>query len=165
MLATIARPDCNNNLHHNNCGGRGCCGCHWCGRSNGYEYGHRTTYAGGGGDVKLMGALSVWLGFSLTWKVLLVSSLLAIAGTFFVIVYSSLTRGVMNTKDKYTATGKTPKGQKPQKETMEQRTRRRAMGFAVPVALATWAVVAYYLPSFPWLDQPVAAVATVAPAE
>ena len=120
---------------------------------------------GGGGDVKLMGALSVWLGFSLTWKVLIVSSILAIGGTFLVIVYSSLTRGVMNTKDKYTATGKTPKGQKPQKETIEQRTRRRAMGFAVPVALATWSVVAYYLPSFPWLDEPVAAVANVAPAQ
>lgn len=106
---------------------------------------------GGGGDVKLMGGLAVWLGFELTGLVLIASTVCAGLGTFIVMIYSSLTRGMMNTKDKYTATGKTPKGQKPKKETTEQRAARRTMGYAVPVALATWAIVVWRLPEFPWV--------------
>ena len=106
---------------------------------------------GGGGDVKLMGGLAVWLGFELTGMVLIASTVCAGTCTFFVIVYSSLTRGVMKTKDIYTATGKTPKGKKPKKETQEQKARRRTMGYAVPVALATWAIVVWRLPEFPWM--------------
>ena len=106
---------------------------------------------GGGGDVKLMGGLAMWLGFELTGLVLIASTICAGLGTFGIMIYSSLTRGMMTTKDKYTATGKTPKGHKPKKETAEERTRRRTMGYAVPVALATWAIVVWRLPEFPWI--------------
>lgn len=106
---------------------------------------------GGGGDVKLMGGLAMWLGFELTGMVLIASTVCAGVGTFGVMIYSSLNRGMVRTKDKYTATGKTPKGQKPKKETVEDRTRRRTMGYAVPVALATWVIVAWRLPEFPWV--------------
>lgn len=107
--------------------------------------------SGGGGDVKLMGGLAMWLGFKLTLMVLVGSMFVAIIGTGFVIVSSVFSRGLYNTKDKYLATGKLKKGEKPKKETLEQRQNRRPMGYAVPVALATWTVVVWQLPEFPWI--------------
>lgn len=117
--------------------------------------------SGGGGDVKLMGALGVWLGGKLTLMVLVGSTLMAAIGTFFVIVFKATTHGVWASKDRYLATGKTKKGQKPKQETLEQKQKRRTMGYAVPVALATWLVVTWQLPKFPWMTteaepQPVA---------
>lgn len=109
--------------------------------------------SGGGGDVKLMGALSVWLGFRLTLMVLVSSTLLAAFGTLLVIIKAMFSKGVYATKDQYLATGKTPKGKKPKKETLDQRLRRRPMGYAVPVALATWLVVVWQLPEYPWVGN------------
>ena len=124
--------------------------------------------SGGGGDVKLMGALGVWLGGKLTLMVLVGSTLMAAIGTFFVIVFKATRHGVWASKDRYMATGKLKKGEKPKKETLEQKQKRRTMGYAVPVALATWLVVAWQIPKFPWMtaepeQQPVAAAS--APAE
>lgn len=104
--------------------------------------------SGGGGDVKLIGGLSVWLGWRLTGFVLLGSTGFAAIGTFFILVYSMLFKGVWKTKNKYTsgAARDAKKGEKPKKETVADRVARRPMGFAVPVALATWLVVAWKLP-------------------
>ena len=118
--------------------------------------------SGGGGDVKLMGALGVWLGGKLTLMVLVGSTLMAAIGTFFVIVFKATRHGVWASKDRYLGTGKTKKGEKPKRETLEQKQKRRTMGYAVPVALATWLVVAWQIPKFPWMTaepepQPVAA--------
>jgi len=113
--------------------------------------------SGGGGDVKLMGGLSMWLGWKLTIMVLVGSVAFAAVGTFMVIVGSMFSRGVYDTKDKYVATGKLKKGEKPKKETIEQRQYRRPMGYAVPVALATWVVVVWQLPQFPWIGGKVLA--------
>jgi len=113
--------------------------------------------SGGGGDVKLMGGLSMWLGWKLTIMVLIGSVAFAAVGTFGVIVYSMFSRGVYDTKDKFLATGKLKKGEKPKKETMTQRQHRRPMGYAVPVALATWVVVVWQLPEFPWIGKKVLA--------
>lgn len=104
---------------------------------------------GGGGDVKLMGALSVWLGFRLTLLVLILSTILVIIGTGSVVLWTILTKGFRGTQDKYLATGKTKKGDKPKAETVEERQRRRVMGYAVPVAAATWLVMLYKLPTLP----------------
>jgi len=109
--------------------------------------------SGGGGDVKLMGGLSVWLGWKLTIMVLIGSVFVAMVGTVYVLVSSMFSRGVYGTKDKYLATGKLKKGEKPKKETVEQRVHRRPMGYAVPVALATWTVVLWQLPKFPWIGD------------
>ena len=89
---------------------------------------------GSGGGVKLMGGLSMWLGWKLTIMVLIGRVAFAAVGTFGVIVYSMFSRGVYDTKDKFLATGKLKKGEKPKKETMTQRQHRRPMGYAVPVA-------------------------------
>ena len=95
---------------------------------------------GGGGDVKLMGALSVWLGFTMTLWVMIGSTLLVIIGTFGVIAWSVMNRGVDKTRGAYGVAGKS------RTEAAQPRTQRRVMAYAVPVALATWAVVLWQLP-------------------
>ena len=107
---------------------------------------------GGGGDVKLMGALSVWLGFRLTMMVLISSTVFVIMATTAVLVWELMARGLQRTRKKYLGTGKQLSKKKPaKKETVQQKGKRRIMAFAVPVALATWCVVIYKLPTFPFL--------------
>ena len=108
---------------------------------------------GGGGDVKLMGALSVWLGFRLTILVLIGSTVFVLVGTLGVIVWGMVTRGMVKTQEKYVAVSEGKKGKKPKAETLQQRQQRRVMAYAVPVALATWVVVIYELRTFPFLEQ------------
>lgn len=102
--------------------------------------------SGGAGDVKLMGALSVWLGFRLTLYVMFVSILAVLVGTVAVVVYSLLTSGFRKTQSQYTGTGKTQSGAKPTAETVADKQKRRFMAFATPVALATWAVLLWKAP-------------------
>lgn len=90
---------------------------------------------GGGGDVKLMGALSVWLGLRLTMLVLIASTVLVICITL-VVTAVAMVRG----------------GFKRQQLSAEERRQRRLVPFAIPVALATWIVIAWKLPT---LDNPV----------
>ncbi len=106
---------------------------------------------GGGGDVKLMGALSVWLGFKMTLAVLVLSTLFVISGTSLVILWSFITNGARRTKSKYLATGKEQPGKKKKAspETVAQKQKRRIMAFAGPVALATWVVLLWKLPLLP----------------
>ena len=100
---------------------------------------------GGGGDVKLMGALSVWIGFKATCLVLVFSTIFVIAGTIGVMAFGVLTHGMYRTKEIYLASGQSPNGLRPAAETAVQRQSRRIMGYAPPVALATWLVVAWNL--------------------
>ena len=79
---------------------------------------------GGGGDVKLMGALSVWLGLKMTLAVLFVSTLLVLAATVVVVVSSLMKYGARGTREKYLATGKTPVGKKPLTESRDQKIGR-----------------------------------------
>ncbi|MGE0376458.1 MAG: prepilin peptidase [Planctomycetaceae bacterium] len=105
---------------------------------------------GGGGDVKLMGALSVWLGFTLTLNVLVASTLMVIFGTAAVMTWSMLTKGIRRTQDRYLAAGKSSsKTDRAASKTAAQRQQRRVMGYAVPVALATWVILLYQLPTLP----------------
>ncbi len=98
----------------------------------------------GGGDVKLLGALSVWLGPALTLKVLLASLVFVIAGTFGLLVGSMMTRGWRATRRRY---GRDSSGTAREAkdghaaETSADRQTRRVMAFAMPVALATWSVL------------------------
>ncbi len=103
---------------------------------------------GGGGDVKLMGALSVWLGYRMTLMVLIVSTVLILLGTLCVVVYSVATRGLNGSQQKYLGTKKQTRqeARKPRRigaETVEQKQERRIMTYALPVALATWLVVTW----------------------
>jgi prepilin peptidase CpaA len=118
--------------------------------------------SGGGGDVKLMGGLGVWLGTKLTLYVIVTATLFAAMGTILALIVAASRGGLYKTKDQYLGTGKVRKGQKPRRETIEHKQKRRALPFAFPVALATWLIVAWQLPTFPWMESdgdPVAAAA------
>jgi prepilin peptidase CpaA len=97
----------------------------------------------GGGDVKLFGALSVWLGPGLTLKVMLGSLLFVILGTFAVVFGSILTQGWRGTKKRFGRNKQedVAKREKKTSETIGDRQKRRVMAFAMPVALATWCVL------------------------
>lgn len=94
----------------------------------------------GGGDVKLMGGLSVWLGGSLTLKVLFVSLIFVVAGTAFQVLRALLSKGFRGTKKQFLKTA----AAKSAGETVEDRAKRRVMAFALPVALATWCVLGLF---------------------
>jgi prepilin peptidase CpaA len=103
---------------------------------------------GGGGDVKLMGALSVWLGYRMTLMVLVVSTVFILVGTTCVVVYSVFRRGIQGSQDRYLGTKKQTrqearKARRIGAETVEQKQDRRIMTYALPVALATWLVVTW----------------------
>jgi prepilin peptidase CpaA len=98
---------------------------------------------GGGGDVKLMGALSVWLGYRLTLLVLIVSTVAVVVITIGVVMWQAASRGPRKMKEQYLATGKGTG----RPETVRQRQERRIVAYAVPVAVATWLVLAWKIPS------------------
>ncbi len=77
---------------------------------------------GGGGDVKLMGALSVWLGCRQTVQVLILSAFLAFV---FTAARTMLRRPLPSTPD----TAIIPKRQPV------------VVAFAVPLAIATWTLI------------------------
>ena len=95
----------------------------------------------GGGDLKLMGGLSVWLGAGLTLKVLLVSLLFVAVGTFGLLLGSLLSRGWRRTRQRYADRAS---ARDAVRQGGDVRSRRRVMAFAVPVALATWCVLAVF---------------------
>jgi prepilin peptidase CpaA len=114
---------------------------------------------GGGGDVKLMGALSVWLGYKLTLLVLIASTATVIVSTTAIVVWSVFTKGVRGMKAEYLARAKNPDGQ-PRTETADDRKRRRVMAYAIPVCVATWIVMAWKLPTLDRIPVPAAPVQT-----
>lgn len=99
---------------------------------------------GGGGDVKLMGALSVWLGVKLTLYVMVVSTAFVVLGTLLLMVLSGLRKGLSGTQRRYLAGRGTDARTRTSPETTEQRKQRRIMAYAVPLAFATWVIL--------WLD-------------
>lgn len=94
----------------------------------------------GGGDVKLIAALSTWIGWLMVFKVLFCSLIFVATGTFGIVAFGLLSQGLRRTKEQYMPTTGKGKG-----ETTDQRKKRRVMGFAPPVALATWCVLALQL--------------------
>lgn len=98
---------------------------------------------GGGGDVKLMGAIGVWLGRVLTTWVLGLSTVFVIFGTFVVLVVGAFRNGVGKTREQYMPDGKPVHADRDSKN-------RRIMAFAMPVAVATWVVLAWQVPSWPY---------------
>lgn len=97
---------------------------------------------GGGGDVKMMGAIAVWLGFETTLMVLICSTVFVLFGTGTVVIYSLFQRGIYGTKQKYLAKSITEgRNTKLAPETVDQRTKRRVMPYAVPVCFAVWVVL------------------------
>ncbi len=96
----------------------------------------------GGGDVKLMAALGTWLGWLTTLKVLFCSLIFVTTGTIGIVLVGILSQGFRRTKNQYSRTKDQRNGKA---ETTAQRQKRRVMAFAVPVALATWCILAIQL--------------------
>ncbi len=98
---------------------------------------------GGGGDVKLMGALGAWLGASLTLQVFFVGTALAAVAAAGIILSGLMTRGYKAVNRRYLASASAG-GQSAADEQARRlrQQRRRLMPFAIPVALGTWLVLA-----------------------
>jgi prepilin peptidase CpaA len=98
---------------------------------------------GGGGDVKLMGALGAWLGFKLTFCLIVTSLVMVVVDGVIVTIYKSLTMGMKNFKKQHLATGKTDAKGKAvfAKESQFEKRKRRILPFAIPVAMAVWLVM------------------------
>jgi prepilin peptidase CpaA len=92
---------------------------------------------GGGGDVKLMGAMAVWMGFHLTLLVLVASTVAVIVITMGVVLWGVMNRGMRKTQARLK--GKVG-------ETRAEKQARRILPYAVPVAVATWLVLAWKIP-------------------
>lgn len=98
---------------------------------------------GGGGDVKLMGALGAWLGFKLTFWLIIASLVMVVVDGVIVTIYKVLRNGMKHYKRTQLATGKTDAKGKPvfKKETLIEKQKRRVLPFAIPVAMAVWLVM------------------------
>jgi prepilin peptidase CpaA len=92
----------------------------------------------GGGDVKLMGALSVWLGFKLTLWVIVVSTVLVAIDLMFVTLYRIARFGVGSLRRQDSSDRNADAKEHRGGAAADQRRRLR---FAVPLALATWLVL------------------------
>ncbi len=91
----------------------------------------------GAGDVKLLAALGAWLGPQCVLVAFAVSTIFAAVAALVVMIHSGATRGVFATKRRFGGTGQS-NGKSPKR-------RKRAMPFAVPVALSTWTVLAWLI--------------------
>lgn len=107
--------------------------------------------SGGGGDVKLMGGLGMWLGSWLTFLVLAVTAVCVVVGTSAVLVWSLVSAGAKRTWRHYVATSQVNEARRSESPT-KAKVERRVIPFAVPVAVATWIVVAWQLPKL--VDSP-----------
>lgn len=99
---------------------------------------------GGGGDVKLMGALSVWLGFHLTLLVVILSTVLVVGGTFAAVIVEAIRRKPTTEAPLGGSASKAGQGDK-----IEATPQRRIMAYATPVFVATWLVLIWKLPTLP----------------
>jgi len=95
--------------------------------------------AGGGGDVKFLGAIGAWLGFMPTFFVIVLSAVVACLITLGILLYRSTFRGVrgalkdmkLNKENENTREG----------AKIELRKRKQLSPYAVSALIATWVVV------------------------
>ena len=93
----------------------------------------------GGGDVKLMGALGAWVGFKPILIVFFLSALVAGFSGLFVLGARTVLRGWNRVKPVFDPKKKT------RGPTVEQKSRRRLLPYAIPVAVSTWMVLAWQI--------------------
>jgi len=93
---------------------------------------------GGMGDVKLLAALGAWLGPKLMLVAFCTSALVAVAMMLLIFLNSAMTRGVLKTGKKYVA------ARRPRDKSGRRRA-ARVLPFALPVAVSTWALLAWLI--------------------
>ena len=101
---------------------------------------------GGGGDVKLMGALGAMLGPKLTLLVFLVSVVLALLGSVLVGLAGIASHGLSHFRA--APVSEPPPAARPVRELDDRRLQharrqRRLIPFALPVAMGAWLVLAW----------------------
>ena len=110
---------------------------------------------GGGGDVKLMGALGAWLGAKATFEVLLIGTLFACVFSITVLAWQFFVLGPERAKNRFLqspdAKKRRRKGETEEQAKKRLKASRRLVPFAVPVALATYLVLAAGIYKFPIL--------------
>ncbi len=99
---------------------------------------------GGGGDVKLMGALGAWLGPQWTLSVFLLSALLVLIGGIGLMMSQFFGRGIGYVQRRYLSRTRRTRGARSAGDSDSQ-SRRRVLPYAVPVALGTWLVLSWNL--------------------
>ena len=92
---------------------------------------------GGMGDVKMLAALGTWLGPIWILVAFGMGSVLAAFGMVGVLTMSTLSAGFSSTRKRYVAAGAA--------STPEALKARRVLPFALPMALATWLLLAWML--------------------
>lgn len=95
----------------------------------------------GGGDVKLMGALAVWLGLRLTMIVLAASTVIVLLA---MVVHMGLS--VFRRAPASAGSGSAPSGENEAGSGAASTEGRRILPYAIPVALATWLLLVLELP-------------------
>jgi prepilin peptidase CpaA len=98
--------------------------------------------ASGGGDTKLMAALSVWLGWKLTLYTIVLTILFVAIGSVVMLIWSVLRRGISKTREDIRASAtKDENGKWRKSQTESLRRVGGLMAYAEPIALATWCVL------------------------
>lgn len=92
---------------------------------------------GGMGDVKLLAALGAWLGVERLLLTFVLAVMLAAFLAVVVLGYSALSQGLAKTRGRFIGT--------PSAALAAPAVGQRVLPFAVPVALATWSLVAWWL--------------------
>lgn len=100
---------------------------------------------GGGGDVKLMGALGAWLGPLPTVIVFVGSSVIAITGMVLLFFITLMQTGYIQARQRYLVPRKAGAGAAVAGDTSvaSRRSHKRAMPYAVPVAISTAIVLVW----------------------
>jgi len=102
---------------------------------------------GGAGDVKLMGALGAWLGWKGTMYVFVISTCLVMVFAMLSLASQMIGRGMGFVRRRY-LTPLDGSAKTSDEARVAMKTRRRLLPYGVPVALATWAVLAAQLVIF-----------------
>jgi prepilin peptidase CpaA len=93
----------------------------------------------GGGDAKLMGAATVWLGFKYAIAVLLISTICVVLFNVAVGLWLISTHGFRKAKKEYFGDGSRRRGPDP----VTGKLPRTMMTYATPIAVAVWLVVGW----------------------